>query len=220
MNVWEILSHYHRQLLEGLRMTLLLCFATYAIGFSSGIILGVARYRAGRWVDVPCRIVSIILSALPLLVLLFWLHYPLQYMLHVVIKPVYTAIAALSLMMTFMVADVVTNALQNFPEDLVDAARVTGMSKQQMAWQIQWPIIFRQIIPHFLLIMVVILQGTLFTSLISVQELFRAAQQINADIYQPVSIYTALALFFIVICASLNLWGIYLRSRLKWKTPS
>lgn len=220
MSVWEIFSHYHRQLLVGLRMTLLLCFATYTIGFSAGIILGVARYRVGRWLDVPCRIASIILSALPLLVLLFWLHYPLQYMLHVVIMPVYTAIAALSLIMTFMVADVVANAFQTFPQDLVDAARVTGMSRQQMARRIQWPIIFRQVIPHFLFIMVVILQGTLFTSLISVEELFRAAQQINADIYKPVPIYTALAVFFIVICASLNLLGIYLRSRLRWKTPS
>jgi His/Glu/Gln/Arg/opine family amino acid ABC transporter permease subunit len=220
MSVWEIFSHYHRQLLVGLRMTLLLCFATYSIGFSVGITLGVARYRSGRWLDVPCRVASILLSALPLLVLLFWLHYPLQYMLQLVIKPVYTAIAALSLIMSFMVADVVTNALQSFPEDLVDAARVAGMSRRQTARLIQRPIILRQVIPHFLFIMVVILQGTLFTSLISVEELFRVAQEINADIYKPVPIYTALAVFFIVICASLNLLGIYLRSRLRWKIPS
>ena len=121
--------------------------------------------------------------------------------------------------MTFMVADVVANALHSFPADLVDAARVAGMSKKQMAWRIQWPIVFREVIPHLLFIMVVILQGTLFTSLISVEEIFRVAQQINSDIYQPVQIYTALAVFFIIICTGLNVFGIYLRSRFKWRTP-
>jgi len=220
MSVWDILSRYHHQLLDGLKVTLWLCAATYAIGLSAGVTLGISRYRAGRWLEFPCKLVSILSSALPLLVLLFWLHYPLQYLLQVVIKPIYTSIAALSLIMTFMVADVVANALHNFPSELVDAARVAGMSKKQTAWRIQWPIIFREVIPNLLFIMVVILQGTLFTSLISVEEIFRVAQQINSDIYQPVQIYTALAIFFIVICAGLNLLGIYLRSRFKWRTPA
>lgn len=217
MSVWDILVRYHSQLLDGLKVTLWLCLATYSIGLIAGIIIGVSRYRAGAWFEIPCRIISIVLSALPLLVLLFWLHYPLQYLLHVVIKPIYTSIAALSFIMTFMVADVISAALHGFPIELIDAARVTGMSKKQMAWRIQWPIIFREVIPQLLFIMVVILQGTLFTSLISVEEVFRVAQQINADIYQPVQIYTTLAIFFIVICAGLNLFGIYLKSRFKWK---
>lgn len=220
MSVWDILSRYHQQLLGGLKVTLWLCVATYAIGLTAGVVLGISRYRAGNWLEIPCKAVSVLLSALPLLVLLFWLHYPLQYLLQVVIKPIYTSIAALSLIMTFMVADVVANALHGFPVDLVDAARVAGLSKKQMAWQIQWPIIFREAIPQLLFIMVVVLQGTLFTSLISVEETFRVAQQINSEIYQPVKIYTALAIFFILICAGLNLIGIYLRTRFKWRTPA
>lgn len=219
MGVWEILVRYHQQLLLGLKVTILLCLATYAIGLTLGVFLGVARYRIGRWLEIPCRILAIILSALPLLVLLFWMHYPLQYLLNVVIKPIYTSIAALSLIMTFMVADIVANALRTFPEDLIDSARLAGMSKKQMAWKIQWPIIVREVIPQFLFVMIIILQGTLFTSLISVEEIFRVAQQINADIYRPVQIYTALAIFFIMICATLNLFALYLRSRFKWKTP-
>jgi len=220
LSVWEILVKYHSQLLGGLEITLWLCTATYAIGLIAGVLIGVGRYRVGAWLDVPCRFISVILSALPLIVLLFWLHYPLQYLLQVVIKPIYTSIAALSIIMTFMVADVVVEALHSFPLELIDAARVTGMSKKQMAWRIQWPIIFREIIPQLLFIMVVILQGTLFTSLISVEEIFRVAQQINSDIYQPVQIYTTLAIFFIVICSALNLLGIYLKSRFKWKTST
>src|SRR3990172_4190755 len=169
MSVWEILARYHSQLLSGLRVTLEMCAASYIIGLVMGVLLGVGRYRAGRSLELPCRVVSTILAALPLLVLLFWLHYPLQYALQVVIKPIFTSIAALSLIMTFMVADVVAHALHTFPEDLIEAPRVAGLSKKEAAWQIQMPIILREVSPHLLFIMVVILQGSLFTSLISVE---------------------------------------------------
>ena len=48
------------------------------------------------------------------------------------------------------------------------------------------------------------LQLTLFASLITVGEIFRVAQQINAQIYEPMQIYSALAIFFLVICLPLN----------------
>jgi ABC-type amino acid transport system permease subunit len=57
------------------------------------------------------------------------------------------------------------------------------------------------------------LQLTLFASLISVEEIFRVAQRINATIYQPVEIYTALAIFFLIICLPLNGLAIYLKKK-------
>ena len=217
MSVWDIISRYHSQLLGGLEVTFWLCFITYLIGIVIGSLLGIARYRVGKYFEVPCRIVSVVISALPLLVLLFWLHYPLQYLLNVVIDPFYTGVAALSLVMIFMVSDTVARVLHEFPQEFIDAARVTGLSKKEMVWKIQLPIVVREVIPQILFIMVVILQGSLFTSLISVQEIFRVAQQINSDIYQPIPIYSALALFFIIICMGLNLLGIYFQSRFTWK---
>ena len=106
-----------------------------------------------------------------------------------------------------MVSDMVSRALYNFPNEFIDAARVTGLSKKQMTWKIQLPIIVREAIPNILFIMVVILQGSLFTSLISVQEIFRVSQQINADIYQPIQYSSAQLL--------LNKKGVYCRIRHK-----
>jgi ABC-type amino acid transport system permease subunit len=54
---------------------------------------------------------------------------------------------------------------------------------------------------------------TLFASLISVQELFRVAQQINSQIYKPIEIYTALAVFFIAICLPLNLLAYWFKKK-------
>ena len=57
------------------------------------------------------------------------------------------------------------------------------------------------------------LQATLFASLISVDEIFRVAQRINAVEYKPVEVYTALALFFLLVCLPLNGVALLLRHR-------
>jgi ABC-type amino acid transport system permease subunit len=58
-----------------------------------------------------------------------------------------------------------------------------------------------------------VLQSTLFGSLISVEEVFRVAQRINATAYQPVQIYTALALFFLLLCLPLYLLAYWLHMK-------
>jgi ABC-type amino acid transport system permease subunit len=57
------------------------------------------------------------------------------------------------------------------------------------------------------------LHATLFASLISVEEIFRVAQRINSTIYRPIEIYTALALFFLMVCLPINLLASYLKRR-------
>jgi polar amino acid transport system permease protein len=57
------------------------------------------------------------------------------------------------------------------------------------------------------------LHATLFASLISVEEIFRVSQRINSTIYRPVEIYTALALFFLMVCLPINLLAAYLKKR-------
>ena len=61
--------------------------------------------------------------------------------------------------------------------------------------------------------LVVMLHMTLFASLISVDELFRAAQRINAQIYKPVEIYSAVGLFFLLVSLPLNGLALYLRRK-------
>ena len=110
----------------------------------------------------------------------------------------------LSIIDIFYVADLVRNALVNFPNQYKLAAKVCGLSPSDTFSKIEFPIIFRQIIPGLLNIQVNILQLTIFASLISVEEVFKVAQEINSQIYQPVEIYSTLAIFFIVICLPLN----------------
>jgi ABC-type amino acid transport system permease subunit len=80
-------------------------------------------------------------------------------------------------------------------------------------FRIQLPLILRQVIPALLPLQVVMLHTTLFASLISVEEIFRVAQRINAQIYRPVEIYTALGIFFLGVCLPVNGVALWLKRR-------
>ncbi len=216
MSVFEILSNHHKELWSGLKVTLLLCGFVYPIGIILGALIGIARYKWKIFVGIPGFIFSLIMSSTPILVLLFWLHYPLQFMLQIVVDPFITSVVALSVIMTVIVSDQVKNALNDFPVQYLLSARACGLSNKQIVNKIQLPMIFRQMLPNLLFAMITVLQATLFTSMIGVNEIFRVAQQINSDIYQPVQIYTALAIFFIGVCVVLNILAFWLKSQLRW----
>jgi polar amino acid transport system permease protein len=208
----DILTNYHWAFLSGLRVTLELCAVIWLSGLVLGIALGtVGAHYPKSWGRFT-RATSFAFSAIPMLVILFWLHYPAQAALNVVIDPFYTASFALSLVNVFGTGELVRQAVIDFPSQYIVAGRVCGLSNRDIMLKIQLPILFRQLIPSLLFLQVGMLHATLFASLISVEEIFRVAQRINSTIYRPVEIYTALALFFLIVCLPINVFAAYLKN--------
>ena len=110
-------------------------------------------------------------------------------------------------------ADQVRGVLQDFPRQYLIAAKVTGLTRRQTIFRIQLPLVLRQIIPGLLLLQVTMMHTTLFASLISVEEIFRVAQRINAQVYRPVEIYTALGVFFLLVSLPINGFAFWLKTR-------
>ena len=213
MNIWEILTHYRSEWLHGLGVTLRLCVWIWGIGLSLGGILGIAGAQWKVVVGGASKAASFFLSGIPILVLLFWLHYPLQAYFRIVVDPFITAVVALSIVNIVLVADTIRGALNDFPQQYLAAAKVCGLNHRETVLSIQLPIILRQVIPGLLTLQVTMLQTTLFASLISVDEIFRIAQRINSEVYRPVEIYTALAILFLIVCLPLHGFALWLKHR-------
>jgi polar amino acid transport system permease protein len=213
VSVLDILINYHIAFLQGLSVTLKLCAIIWSSGIVGGILLGViGAYRRKTWGRF-IRAMSFGFSAIPTLVVLFWLHYPAQAAFNVVIDPFFTAALTLSLVNIFAVGETVRGAVSDFPTQYLIAGRVCGMQTRDIVRYIQLPILFRQLLPGLMVLQVGMLHASLFASLISVEELFRVAQRINSTIYRPIEIYTALALFFLLVCLPINLLAEILKKR-------
>lgn len=212
MAVIDLLIQYREALFGGVLTTLRLCALIWGVGLSVGSLLGYLSWRSPLLGSLG-RGLYLLVAAIPILVILFWLHYPLQAMLGIVVDPFYTAAGALAFVNVVFVSDIVRRTLVDFPKEYATAARVYGLSGRDTALRIQAPLILRQLIPSLLLTQVSMLQMTLFASLISVDELFRVVQRINSLEYRPVEVYSALAVFFLAICLPLNLLAYSLRQR-------
>jgi polar amino acid transport system permease protein len=213
MSVLEILTTYREAFLNGLGTTFKLALIVWVLGLTIGGLIGSLGAKWKFLIGFPSKLFSFVLSGVPILVFLFWLHYPLQALLGVVIDPFVTAAATLTIINIFAVADVIRGVLLDFPSQYIIAGRVCGMTSAQILVHIQLPIVLRQTVPVLLMIQVNMLQATLFASLISVNEIFRVAQQINAQIYKPVEIYTALGLVFLAVCLPLNGLALWLKMK-------
>ena len=210
--VVDILIKYHEGFLQGLAVT----FQLFIIIAVSGIFIGGAVGWAGarnKEIKILLKIISFFLAGIPVLVFLMWMHYPLQAILRVVVDPFYTAALTLSVINIFAVADLVCKTMEDFPEQYLIAAKVNGLTARQTIFKIELPLIFRQAFPGLIMLQVVMLHMTIFASLISVEEIFRVAQRINASIYKPVEIYTALGVFFLAVSLPVNGLALWLKRK-------
>jgi polar amino acid transport system permease protein len=199
-----LLVRYAPALLQGLAVTSLLTFIVWTVGVVGGVVLG-ALTRRGLWLAAALHTAALAMSAIPILVVLMWLHFPAQTLLHIVVDPFLTTAIALSLVNLLLVGDVVGRTIGNLPQEWSLVARTAGLSPGQITREITLPLAFRQLIGPVIFIQVSMLHATIFGSLISVDELFRTIQRINAIEYKPIELYTILAVFFLLVCAPLQL---------------
>lgn len=209
----RILTNYHDAFLGGLAVTFELLVLVSCIGIPLGVVVGVIGARMSRSLGSFVSGIHFLTSAIPVLVLLFWMHYPLQSMLRVAINPFWTSVFALGLINFVLTAELVRRELELLPKAYREAAKTLGLSKVKIARFVELPILVRHAIPQLLANQGKMLEYTLFASLISVPELFRVAQNVNAAVYRPVEVYSLLVLFFLIILGPLHLAVRYLEKK-------
>ena len=213
MSIIEVVSEYRSAYLNGLAVTLKLCVVAWTVGILGGSAIALSTEWLPRAVGWPVQTLSRVTEAVPILVLLFWLHYPVQVALGVTIDPFYTMICLLTGLNMLAVFGILRGAITEVSAELIEVARVCGVGRERIFWRIKFPLALRSALGPLTSAQVNILQLSIFGSLISVEELFRVSQRINAQIYQPVQVYSGLAVFFLAVCLPLNLLARYFQRR-------
>jgi His/Glu/Gln/Arg/opine family amino acid ABC transporter permease subunit len=213
MNPFQILWQYREAFFNGFVVTLELLALTSLIGTIIGITLERLCHRFEGGIRRLVDGLAFCISAIPALVILFWLYYPAQTLLGISVPPFLTALTALILINSFAVYRILADAVDDFPKQFIATALVCGLKGSQIVRYIQVPLLLRAALPRWIDQQVVILQTSVFASLISVEEIFRAAQRINSKVYEPVVIYTSMALVFLVTAGSAMYAAKYLRGK-------
>lgn len=187
------------------------------VAWMIGLPLGVAAAVIGQlWRPArrPLHICAITIVIIPALAILFWLHYPLQQVLRIVVSPTITAGCLLSIYVWWTSGDVILREMVQIEESCGEAAIVLGIPPRVFMSRVLFAGALQKSLPRLLTLAIVSVHMTMFTSLIGVEELFRVAQRLNAQYLRPVQIYTVMAAVYAILCLPLYVAMASLRRRL------
>jgi ABC-type amino acid transport system permease subunit len=86
--VFEIIYKYRSEFYIGLTVTLKMTLIIWGIGITLGSLIGVLSAKFKKLIGFPTKLITFFLGGIPVLVFLYWLHYPFQTILGIQIEGV------------------------------------------------------------------------------------------------------------------------------------
>ncbi len=184
---------------QGARITLALTLLASVGGLLLGLIAATAK-SSRVW---PLRWLAIayieLFRGTPLLVQLFFLYFALPQLTHVTLPAFTTAAIGLSLFAGAYTAEIVRGSLLAVPVGQREAASALGLSPARVLFEILLPQAIRVALPALGNQFIGLLKDTSLASVITVTELLLTTRGLVSVTYQPVALYAATGLIYLVL---------------------
>lgn len=192
--------------------TMIICISVWIIGVLCGVILWFLWYY-NKILELITDILYWFFISIPVIILLFWMHYPLQILLDIQVNPLITIVSTLSIVNILSVYKIVIQKIIIIKSNYSALWKTLWISNKNIILKIEIPLLFRKSIDQILSFQLNILHMSLFASFISVNDIFRVAQQLNASTYATVEIYTIIGIIFFIISIIMNLFISYIKNK-------
>lgn len=190
-------------LLGGLKGTIPLSVASFAIGLAIALLMALMRLSKNPVVSFIARAYISVIRGTPLLVQLFVIFYGLP-SIGVTLSPWPSAIIAFSLNVGGYAAEVIRAAILSVPQGQWEAGYTIGMSRTTALRRLILPQAARVSVPPLSNTFISLVKDSSLASLILVTELFRQAQEIAAFSREFMLVYIEAALVYWVFCLVLS----------------
>jgi polar amino acid transport system permease protein len=202
MTVLEILESSAPAFGRGVLVMLSVWAVSLILGGALGLFFGWFRYglrSESKALHAAVETLTTVLKAVPVLILLVWVHYVSTPLLHVVLQPFVTASIVFSSFTAISVSEIFLAALMSIPQGEREAAYAIGMGTADALCRVILPLAIRASIPAIALLSVELLKLTTLASVIALGEVLHVADTIIAQTYVAVPTYTALAIIFLTL---------------------
>lgn len=197
-------------LYAGLVFTIPITLISFSLGLLLGFIVALIRLYGPAPLKSVVRFYVWIIRGTPLLVQLFLIFYALP-SVGITLDAFPAAVIGFTLNVGAFTSEVIRATLLSVAKGQWEAAHSIGMSWGQSLRYIILPQAARVAVPPLSNTFISLVKDTSLASVITVPELFLAAQRIAAVTYQPLILYSEAALLYLLICSVLS----YLQSRLE-----
>ena len=191
--------------LGGLSMTAILAVGGIFGAFWLGLGIGLMRIAKNRKLRWPAMAYIEIIRGTPLLMVVFWFYFLAPVLLGKTLPEAQSALVALIVFTSAYIAEIVRAGVESLPKGQMEAARGTGLSHAQAMIHVILPQALFNMIPSFVNQFVSLTKDTSLAFIIGVNELTKAATQINnRTLTAPTEIFITIALLYFVICFCLT----------------
>ncbi|WP_324734358.1 ABC transporter permease [Pseudomonas paeninsulae] len=203
---WELIIKWLPKIAEGAMLTLELVAIAVIAGLILAIPLGIARASRHWWLRALPYGYIFFFRGTPLLVQLFLVYYGLAQFEAVREGPLWPllrdaywcAVVTLTLHTAAYIAEILRGSIQAIPPGEIEAARALGMSNLRTLVHIILPRAARIGLPAYSNEVILMLKASALASTITLLELTGMSRTIIARTYQPVEIFFAAGLFYLV----------------------
>ncbi|HEC2544547.1 TPA: amino acid ABC transporter permease [Raoultella ornithinolytica] len=204
------ISSFWPMLYAGLVFTIPITLISFSLGLLLGFIVALIRLYGPAPLKSVVRFYVWIIRGTPLLVQLFLIFYVLP-SVGITLDAFPAAVIGFTLNVGAFTSEVIRATLLSVAKGQWEAAHSIGMSWGQSLRYIILPQAARVAVPPLSNTFISLVKDTSLASVITVPELFLAAQRIAAVTYQPLILYSEAALLYLLISSVLS----YLQSRLE-----
>lgn len=214
----------------GARTTLYLTLISGVLGMLAGVLLGLGKLSALRFIAAPCSFIIWIIRGTPLYIQLLFANYALPAILPPFGNLVnwantwpnfdaagifITAVLALSLNVAAYNAEVIRGGVLGVPRGQAEAARSLGLSGYETMTQIVLPQALRLSLPALINNIVALLKDSSLAAVIAVSELALISAQVASSSFKPVPVLTVTAGVYLALTTVLTLFTDQLERRVK-----
>lgn len=198
-----LMDSFPKILVPGLTVTIPLTAIAFTFAMVIAVTAAMMQYAKLPVLTQLCRFYIWIFRGTPLLVQLFVVFYGLPD-LGIRMEPFPAAVLVFSLNEGAYCAETVRAALEAVPEGQMEAGYCAGMSYMQTMRRIILPQAMRTAFPPLSNSLIAMVKDTSLAANITVVEMFRATEQINARVYEPLALYIEVGLVYLLFSTVLT----------------
>ena len=184
-------------LLPGLGVTLLATTIALALGAALGILVAVCRVYGTRPLSALAAAYSLVVRAVPVVVIIFILFFVIAEFVD--LSPFVSGALALGLASGAYQSEIFRGAILSVPPGQMTAARAIGMSRLKAIRCIVLPQALRAAIPAWSNEVTLVLKDSTLIFVIGVPELLRRAQYVSSRTLEPLAVFSATALLYLLL---------------------
>ena len=198
-----VIDSFWKILLPGIMVTIPLTAISFVLALIIAVITAMVQYANVKGLKQIARFYIWVFRGTPLLVQLFVVFYGLA-KVNILIAAFPAAVITFALNEGAYCAETVRAALEAVPAGQLEAGYCSGMSYLQTMRRIVLPQAMRTAFPPLSNSLIALVKDTSLAANITVVEMFRTTQQIDARVYEPLALYLEVGLIYLLFSTILT----------------